>query len=98
LAHTQVRFPIVIQIADICGEYGVTFLMMLVAASVAAVIPKHWLDRISAPASAGGSLPPGQTIASTARDSRPEAGAAGWRIAPVATSLAIAVLAVSATL
>jgi apolipoprotein N-acyltransferase len=98
LAHTQVRFPIVIQIADICGEYGVTFLMMLVAASVAAVIPKNWLDRISAPGSAGGSLPPGQTAPTMQRDPRPEAEAAGWRIGSVATSLAIAVLAVSATL
>jgi len=31
LAHTQVGFPIVIQIASLCGEYGVTFLIVLVA-------------------------------------------------------------------
>ena len=32
LAHTQVKFPLVIQIADFAGEYGVTFLIVLVAA------------------------------------------------------------------
>jgi apolipoprotein N-acyltransferase len=35
LAHTQVQHLPVIQIADITGEYGVTFLMILVAASLA---------------------------------------------------------------
>jgi len=32
LAHTQVEFLFVIQIADLVGEYGVTFLIVLVAA------------------------------------------------------------------
>ncbi len=31
LAHSQVEYPAVIQIADIFGEYGVTFLIVLVA-------------------------------------------------------------------
>jgi len=31
LAHTQIGFPRVIQLADIFGEYGVTFLIVLVA-------------------------------------------------------------------
>ncbi|RIK83540.1 MAG: apolipoprotein N-acyltransferase [Planctomycetota bacterium] len=35
LAHTQVRWPHVIQIADIFGEYGVTFLVVLVAGAIA---------------------------------------------------------------
>lgn len=35
LAHTQVGYPRVIQIADLFGEYGVTFLIVLVAASLA---------------------------------------------------------------
>lgn len=35
LAHTQVNHIAVIQIADITGEYGVTFLIILVAASLA---------------------------------------------------------------
>jgi apolipoprotein N-acyltransferase len=39
LAHTQIRFPAVIQIADTLGEYGVTFLIMLVAASIAEALP-----------------------------------------------------------
>ena len=32
LAHTQYRQPWVIQMADLCGEYGVTFVMVLFAA------------------------------------------------------------------
>ena len=32
LAHTQVEYPLVIQIANLAGEYGVTFLIVLVAA------------------------------------------------------------------
>ncbi len=35
LAHTQVGWPAVIQTSDLVGEYGVDFLMMLVAACVA---------------------------------------------------------------
>ncbi len=35
LAHTQVKQTSVIQIADLAGEYGVTFLILLVAASIA---------------------------------------------------------------
>ncbi len=38
LAHTQVGNPRVIQIADLFGEYGVTFLIMLVAAAIAQAI------------------------------------------------------------
>jgi apolipoprotein N-acyltransferase len=34
LAHTHYRVPVVIQIADLVGEYGVTFLILLVAACV----------------------------------------------------------------
>ena len=34
LAHTQARWPIVIQISNLAGEYGVDFVMMLVAAAV----------------------------------------------------------------
>lgn len=34
LAHTQYRWPMVIQISDLCGEYGVDFVMILVAAAV----------------------------------------------------------------
>lgn len=34
LAHSQYRVPTVIQIADLVGEYGVSFLILLVAASI----------------------------------------------------------------
>ncbi len=37
LAHTQVKFPLVIQIADLIGEYGVTFLIVLVAACLTSI-------------------------------------------------------------
>ena len=52
LAHTQIRFTAIIQIADVLGEYGVTFLIMLVASAIAAALPLRW---IIAPGSAGGS-------------------------------------------
>ncbi len=44
LAHTQVGHPRVIQIADLFGEYGVTFLIMLVAASIGAALPLDWIS------------------------------------------------------
>jgi apolipoprotein N-acyltransferase len=39
LAHTQVKWPVVIQIADLGGEYAVTFLIMFVAGAIAAALP-----------------------------------------------------------
>jgi apolipoprotein N-acyltransferase len=44
LAHTQVRYPRVIQIAELVGEYGVTFLIMLVAAAIAEALPLSWIE------------------------------------------------------
>jgi apolipoprotein N-acyltransferase len=44
LAHTQIRFPSVIQIADVFGEYGVTFLIVMVAAAIAEALPLSWVD------------------------------------------------------
>ena len=38
LAHTQYRWPLVIQISDLGGEYAVDFVMMTVAAAIAAVL------------------------------------------------------------
>ena len=38
LAHTQINYPWVIQIADLVGEYGVTFLILLVASCLTAVV------------------------------------------------------------
>jgi apolipoprotein N-acyltransferase len=39
IAHTQVGWPRIIQISDLTGEYGVDFLVMLVAASITASLP-----------------------------------------------------------
>ncbi|HTQ40470.1 MAG TPA: apolipoprotein N-acyltransferase [Pirellulales bacterium] len=39
LSHTQIHWPTVIQIADIIGDYGVSGLVMLVAACVALTLP-----------------------------------------------------------
>ena len=39
LAHTQVNWTMLIQISDLVGEYGVDFVVMLVAASIACQIP-----------------------------------------------------------
>lgn len=39
LSHTQYRWTSVIQAADLCGEFGVTFLMVLVAAAIARALP-----------------------------------------------------------
>jgi apolipoprotein N-acyltransferase len=44
LAHTQVKWPVVIQIADLAGEYAVTFLILLVAGSIAATLPLKWIE------------------------------------------------------
>ena len=38
IAHAQVRWPALIQISDLVGEYGVDFLMLLVAASVTSAV------------------------------------------------------------
>ncbi len=47
LAHTQVGFPQVIQIADLFGEYGVTFLIVLVASSLTNFTASVFSSRIS---------------------------------------------------
>ena len=39
LAHTQYRWTAIIQISDLAGAYGVSFLVMLVAACVARMLP-----------------------------------------------------------
>ena len=40
LAHTQVNWTMLIQISDVFGEYGVDFVVMLVAASIACLFPR----------------------------------------------------------
>ena len=44
LAHTQAKFPLVVQIADLGGEYLVTFLVLLVAGSIASALPTAWIE------------------------------------------------------
>jgi apolipoprotein N-acyltransferase len=46
LAHTQVESPRIIQIADLAGEYGVTFLIVLVAGAIAAALPRGWVRNL----------------------------------------------------
>lgn len=43
LAHTQVKFLDVIQIADLAGEYAVAFLIVLVAGAIAGALPLSWV-------------------------------------------------------
>src|SRR5688500_359133 len=57
LAHTQVNYPQIIQIADVFGEYGVTFLIMMVAAAIAAALPQRWIDAASDASEPGASIP-----------------------------------------
>jgi apolipoprotein N-acyltransferase len=38
LAHTQAEFPLLIQISDLCGGYSLSFVIMLVAASLAGLL------------------------------------------------------------
>jgi apolipoprotein N-acyltransferase len=67
LAHTQVKYTAVIQIADVFGEYGVTFLIMLVAGCLASAVPAAWLERL-------------ERYGEARSDARPGDGAAvGWR-------------------
>ena len=42
LEHTQYRWTSLIQISDVTGSYGVTFLMMFVAACLCAFFPSFW--------------------------------------------------------
>jgi len=39
LAHTQAEFPLLIQVSDLAGGYGLSFVIMLAAASIARMIP-----------------------------------------------------------
>jgi apolipoprotein N-acyltransferase len=50
LSHTQVRWTMVLQIADLGGAYAVSFVMMLVAAAVASLPPLAWLPAARLPA------------------------------------------------
>ena len=46
LGHTQYRWSVLIQICDVTGVYGVTFLVALVSGAIAVNVPAAWLQRI----------------------------------------------------
>jgi apolipoprotein N-acyltransferase len=46
LGHTQYRWLELIQISDVVGAYGVSFVVALAAAALAGLIPEHWLRRL----------------------------------------------------
>jgi apolipoprotein N-acyltransferase len=46
LGHTQYRWSALIQISDITGAYGVTFLVAIVSGAVAVNVPASWLQRL----------------------------------------------------
>lgn len=44
LAHTQFQNPLVIQIADLFGQCGVSFLVIAPAAALVSLLPRSWID------------------------------------------------------
>jgi len=56
LAHSQHRWIELIQICDLVGTYGVSFLIALVSGCIAELLPLSWLSRLGMiPAAAGAS-------------------------------------------
>jgi apolipoprotein N-acyltransferase len=47
LSHSQYRWIELIQISDVVGAYGVSFVLALVNAAIAASLPEAWLQRFS---------------------------------------------------
>lgn len=56
LAHTQVSRPLVIQMADIFGAYGISFIMVLTAAAGVSVLVEEGWRRYAAAGVAGAAL------------------------------------------
>lgn len=46
MGHTQYAWPEMIQISDLVGAYGVSFVVTLVAGCVAGLVPLKWLERL----------------------------------------------------
>jgi apolipoprotein N-acyltransferase len=46
MGHTQYAWPEMIQISDLVGAYGVSFVVALVATCVAGLVPLAWLERL----------------------------------------------------
>jgi apolipoprotein N-acyltransferase len=106
LAHTQIEHPTLLQIADVLGEYGVTFLIMLVAACIAEAITPRVAALLAAPGSARGPAFTDKGDRSPEDDPRPEAGAENGAAPPnagtgawsAAKALGPAVVALAATI
>lgn len=47
LGHTQYRWSALIQICDVTGVYGVTFIVALVSGAIAVNLPLNWLQRMN---------------------------------------------------
>jgi apolipoprotein N-acyltransferase len=65
IAHTQYRWPLVIQVSDLVGNYGVSFVIVLVGAAMARMIPwdgapRAWWPALPAAAVLGATLAYGQ--------------------------------------
>lgn len=45
LAHSQYRWLELIQISDVCGAYGVSFVVVSVSAALSLLIPQSWMQR-----------------------------------------------------
>ncbi len=61
LSHTQYRWPVVLQISDLFGAYGVSFLIVLVGAALAQMLPcegarRSWWPAIPLAAALSGTL------------------------------------------
>src|SRR6185437_12831637 len=55
LAHTQYRWIELIQISDVVGAYGVSFLVAMVGACICEFVPASWFNQLGLIAPAGGS-------------------------------------------
>lgn len=59
LGHSQYRWTTLIQISDLVGSYGVTFLVALYNGVIAELIPRVWLQRLKLDLPAPPEKPPG---------------------------------------
>jgi apolipoprotein N-acyltransferase len=64
LSHTQHRFIELIQVSDVTGAYGVSFIVALTSAAIAGLVPARWLAKLKL-------FPPGYDPAAM---ERPESG------------------------
>ena len=69
LAHTQVNWTTLIQVSDLFGEYGVDFIIMTVAASIACIVvqPRKWFSLVPAAIVLGSALAYGSAMLDAAK-------------------------------